>query len=108
MKFRHLMRSIYIFICILIAWYAWDSISHTLPQYKNEALFAPTIVLYGLTMPISLVFQLVYTFVATVMPLDQLNFGSSFINWLIKTWLPLVAIGYLQYFVVLPYFIKKK
>lgn len=104
---RWFVQMIYFASCVGIVWYAWASWSNALPQYKNEALIIPTILLYGITLPISLLVQIVYTGLAFVTPLDQVNLGSTFINWIVKTWILLVVTGYVQWFVILPRIIHK-
>lgn len=104
---RRLVQFFYFVASIGIAWYAWASWSDALPPYKNEALLIPTILLYGLTLPISLLVQAVYTSLAFVTPLDQINLGSAFVNWMVKTWVLLVIAGYVQWFVIFPRLIRK-
>jgi len=105
---RQAAQFLYFIACVGIAWYAWASWSDAMPPYKNEALFIPTILLYGLTLPISLLVQGVYTGLAFVMPLDQINLGSAFVNWMVKTWGLLVVAGYAQWFVILPRLVESR
>jgi hypothetical protein len=91
-----------------ILWYAWASWSDALSPYQNEALLIPTMLLYALTLPISLLVQIVCTSLAFLTPLDQINLGSTFANWMVKTWALLVIAGYVQWFMILPRLIRKR
>lgn len=99
---QRLAQALFIAVCVGLAWYAWSSWSAALPQYKNEALVVPTILLYAVTLPGSLLVQLVCTGLALVTPIDQLDVGTAFSNWIFKTWGPLTVVGYLQWFVFVP------
>jgi TRAP-type C4-dicarboxylate transport system permease small subunit len=101
-----LAQALFIAACIGVAWYAWSSWSDALPQYKNEALNIPTVLLYTVTLPASLAAQLIYTGLALVMPIDRLDAGTAFLNWMFKTWGPLTLAGYLQWFVLLPRLVR--
>jgi TRAP-type C4-dicarboxylate transport system permease small subunit len=101
-----LTRALFIVACIGLAWFAWSSWSEALPQYKNEALTIPTLVLYAVTLPAGLVFQLIYTGFALVTHIDRLDVGTAFLNWIFKTWGPLTIAGYLQWFVLVPRLIR--
>lgn len=103
---ERLAQALFIAICVGLAWYAWSSWSEALPQYKNEALTIPTVLLYALTIPASLVVQLLYTGLALVTPIDRLDAGTAFLNWMFKTWGPLTVVGYLQWFVFVPRLVR--
>jgi small-conductance mechanosensitive channel len=95
-------QALFIAACVGLAWYAWSSWSEALPQYRNEALTIPTLLLYALTFPASLGVQLLYTGLALVTPIDRLDVGTAFLTWVFKTWEPLTVFGYLQWFVFVP------
>lgn len=99
---ERLAQALFIAVCVGLAWYAWSSWSEALPKYKNEALTIPTILLYAVTLPASLLVQLLYTGLALVTPVDRLDAGTAFLNWMFKTWGPLTVVGYLQWFVFVP------
>lgn len=92
--------------CVGVAWYAWSSWSDALPQYKNEALTIPTVLLYAVTFPASLAVQLIYTGLALVTSFDRLDAGTAFLNWMSRTWVPLTMAGYLQWFVLVPRLVR--
>ena len=101
-----LVRALFIVSHIGLAWYAWSSWSDALPQYKNEALFISSIVLYALAFPASLAVQLIYTGLTLITPIDQLNTGTAFLTWMVMTWGPLTIVGYLQWFVFVPRLVR--
>jgi TRAP-type C4-dicarboxylate transport system permease small subunit len=101
-----LAQALFIAASVGIAWYAWSSWSDALPQYKNEALTIPTVLLYAVTLPASLAVQLIYTGLALVTPIDRLDAGTAFLNWMFKTWGPLTVAGYLQWFVLVPRLVR--
>lgn len=105
---RQAAQLLYFMASVGIAWYAWACWSDALPPYKNETLLVPTILLYGLTLPISLLVQGVYTGLAFLTPPDQINLGSAFVNWMVKTWFLLVIAGYVQWFEISPRLIRKR
>jgi len=100
--FKWFAQVIFLAACVGLVWYAWASWSETLPQYKNEAFIIPTILLYVLTLPASLLVEVIYMGLAVLTPIDQLDLGTAFLNWLFKTWGPLTIAGYLQWFVFVP------
>lgn len=97
----------FIAVCIGLAWYTWTSLSEALPQYKGEGFIIPTIVLYGLTLPASLLVQVVYAGLVCVTQLDRLDVGTTFLHWLLKTWGPLTIAGYVQWFVFVPCIVRR-
>jgi Na+/H+-dicarboxylate symporter len=99
---ERLAQVLFIAVCVGLVWYAWLSWSGALPQYKSEALTIPTALLFVLTFPASLVVQLLYTGLALVTPIDRLDAGTAFLNWMFKIWGPLTVFGYLQWFVFVP------
>jgi putative Mn2+ efflux pump MntP len=99
---KRLAQALFIGVCVGLVWQAWSSWSEALPQYKNEALTSPTVLLYAVTLPGSLLVQLVYTGLALVTSIDRLDVGTAFLNWMFKTWGPLTVVGYLQWFVFVP------
>jgi small-conductance mechanosensitive channel len=99
---ERLAQALFIAVCVGLAWYAWSSWSETLPPYKNEAFIIPTILLYALTLPGSLLVQLLYTGLALVTPVDRLDAGTAFLSWMFGVWGPLTVVGYLQWFVFVP------
>lgn len=101
-------KIIFIVACVGILCYAWLSWLDAFTQYKNEAFIIPTILLYIITFPLSLLVQLAYTSISSIIPIDQFNIGTLFLNWLFKTWLPLFVVGYLQWFVLIPYLRHKQ
>jgi len=101
-----LAQAFFIAACVGLAWYAWASWAEALPQYKNEALTIPTVLLYALTLPASLAVQMIYTGLALVTPIDRLDAGTAFLNWMFKTWGPLTIAGYLQWFVLVPRLVR--
>jgi small-conductance mechanosensitive channel len=101
-----LVRALFIAASVGLAWYAWSSWLEALPQYKNETLIIPTLLLYALTFPASLVVQLLYTGLALVTPIDQFDMGTTYLNWMLTTWGPLTFFGYLQWFVLVPRLIR--
>jgi small-conductance mechanosensitive channel len=103
---KQLVRTLFITACAGLAWYAWSSWSEAPPQYKNEALIIPTLVLYAVTLPASLLVQLIYTALALILPIDRFDVGTAFLNWMFKTWCPLTIIGYLQWFVFVPHMVR--
>jgi hypothetical protein len=103
---RQSILKLFCVTCIVLAVYAWYLWLEALPQYKNEIFIIPTIILYTLTFPISLIIQIIYTGMAFVMPIDKINIGSEFLNWIIITWLPLSVFGYLQWFVWVPRLVR--
>lgn len=105
---KRLASAIFVASCIAVAWYAWDSWLEALPQYEREALIIPTILLYVLTFPASLIVQLFYTGLALVTPIDQFDVETAFLNWMFKTWGPLTIVGNLQWFVLLPWLWRKR
>lgn len=100
-------RTIYFIAGAGIAGYAWVSWSDALPLYKDETLFVPTILLYVLALPISVLVQVVYIGLTLLAPPAQINFGSAFLNWMAKTWALLVIAGYMQWFVIFPRIIHR-
>lgn len=104
---RWLARAMYIAVCGAIAWHAWSAWSDALVQYRNEKLATATILIYGLTLPISMLVGLLYAGFAALAPIDRLDFGSPIVNWLIETWAPLAIAGYVQWFVVSPWLTRK-
>jgi hypothetical protein len=103
---KWISRTLFSVACVGLAWYAWVLWLEALPQYKNETLIVPTILLYVLTFPASLVAQGVYTGLALIVP-DYFNMSNVFLNWLYKTWVPLTAIGWIQWFVLFPWWLRK-
>jgi hypothetical protein len=103
---KRLVRTLFVTACAGLAWYAWSSWSEAPTQYKNEALTIPTLVLYAVTLPASLLVQLIYTVLALVTPIDRFDAGTAFLNWIFKTWWPLTTIGYLQWFVFVPRMVR--
>jgi TRAP-type C4-dicarboxylate transport system permease small subunit len=103
---KRLARALFIAVCVGLGWYAWSLWSEASSQYKNEALTIPTILLYVLTLPGSLLVQLIYSGLALVTPIDRLDAGTAFLNWMVKTWGPLTVVGYLQWFVFVPRLIR--
>ena len=103
---QRLCRILFISASLALAWYAWSAWASALPQYKNEALVIPTVILYAGTLPVSLLIQLVYTILAHLTPLDRAEFGSGILNWMITTWLPLTVSGYLQWFILAPRMVR--
>jgi TRAP-type C4-dicarboxylate transport system permease small subunit len=99
---ERLAQALFIAVCVGLAWYAWSSWAEALPQYRNEALTIPTFLLYAMTLPGSLLVQLLYTGLALVIPVDRFDAGTAFLNWMLKTWGPLTVVGYLQWFVFVP------
>lgn len=96
------VQALFVAACVTVDWYAWSSWSDALPQYRNEALIIPTVLLYAVTFPAGLVFQLIYTALAQITPIGQLNAGTAFWSWMLATWVPLTAIGFLQWFFLVP------
>ena len=103
---ERLAQVLFIAVCVGLAWYAWSSWSEALPQYKNESLTIPTILLYAVTLPGSFLVQLIYTGLAFMTPIDRLDAGTAFLNWMFKTWGPLTVAGYLQWFVLVPRLVR--
>lgn len=101
-----LAKALFIAAHVGVAWYAWSSWSDALPQYKNEALFISSILLYVVTLPASLAVQLIYTGLALVTPIDRLDAGTAFLTWMLMTWGPLTVAGYLQWFVLVPRLVR--
>lgn len=77
-----------------------------MPQYKNEALIKVTLMLYVLTLPLSLLVGLIYAGLVLVTPIDQLDAGTAFLTWMLVTWGPLTVAGYLQWFVLVPRLVR--
>lgn len=96
------VQALFVVVHVGLAWYAWSSWSGALPQYKSEALFTSSIMLYAVTFPASLAAQLIYTAVAQVTPIEQFDAGTAFLTWMLMTWVPLTVAGYLQWFVFVP------
>lgn len=101
-----LARVLFIAAHVAVAWYAWSSWLDALPQYKNEALFISSILLYAVTLPASLVVQLIYAGLAMVTPIDRFDAGTAFLTWMLMTWGPLTVAGYLQWFVLVPRLVR--
>jgi hypothetical protein len=105
-KLYALVQALFIAACAGLAWYAWSSWSEALPQYKNETLIKATLMLYVLTLPSSCLFGLIYAGLVLTTPIDRLDAGNAFLNWMFHTWAPLTAAGYLQWFVLAPRLIR--
>jgi hypothetical protein len=101
-----LARALFVAAYVGVLWYAWSSWSDALPQYKNEALIKVTLMLYMLTFPSSVLVGLIYAGLAPTFPIEQLDVGTAFLNWMFNTWGPLTIIGYLQWFVFVPRMVR--
>lgn len=101
-----LTQLLFIATCVAVVWLGWSSWSGALPQYKNEALTIPTLLLYLVALPTSVAVQLIYMLLALFTPIDRIDAGTGFLNWLFKTWVPLTVAGYLQWFVFLPRLVR--
>jgi len=97
-----LAQGLYIVFSVGLALYGWLSWIDALPQYKNESLTIPTVLLYAVTLPGSFVVQALFTALSLVFPVDRFDMGSGLLNWMIKAWGPLTVVGYLQWFVLVP------
>lgn len=104
---KRLAQVAFVVACGGLAWYAWASWSVALPQYKNEVLVVPTFLLYMLTLPASLVIQLISTGLTLILPIDRLDAGTGFLNWMFKTWMPLTIAGYWQWFTFVPRLLRR-
>lgn len=102
-----LARILFVAAYVGLALYAWSSWAEAQPQYKNEVLIKVTLILYFTTLPSSLLVGLIYAGLVLVIPIDHLDAGAAFLNWLCKTWGPLAIAGYLQWFVLLPWLWRK-
>jgi Na+/H+-dicarboxylate symporter len=102
-----LIRALFIAICVGLAWCAWSSWSEAPPQYKNETLIKATIMLYALTLPSSCLLGLIHAGLILMIPMDRLDAGSAFLNWMFQTWAPLTVAGYLQWFVLVPRLVRR-
>lgn len=97
-----LARALFIVAYFGVAIYSWSSWSEALPQYKNEALFISSILLYAMTFPASLLVQLTYIALGQLISIDNFDAGTGFMTWMFLTWTPLTLAGYLQWFVLVP------
>ena len=104
---ERLVRVLFIAVCVGLVLYGWSVWSGALPQYKNEALIKVTIILYIITLPSSFLVGMIYAGVALIMPIQQLDAGTAFLSWMIQTWGPLTVVGYVQWFVLLPWLWQK-
>ncbi|MDR2207943.1 MAG: hypothetical protein LBE22_03075, partial [Azoarcus sp.] len=91
-----LARILFIAAGVGLAWYVWLSWLGALPQYKHEALIEGTLMLYMLIFPSSVLFGFIFAALTIITPIDQINAGNAFLNWMFTTWGPMVIFGYCQ------------
>jgi small-conductance mechanosensitive channel len=95
-------RIVYLVASVVLAIYAFNAHGNALPQYKNETLLAVTIVLYLAALPLSVVYGVVFGYFAEWLQLEKV-LPERLAFWFAFEWLPMVALGYVQWFLALPW-----
>ena len=112
MKIKRFLQFLYLLSCLLVAMYAWSIYSEPPSVYDHERpIVIGMIFLFGLAFPSGFLYGIFFAAAMQVMPfletIDFINTGSKYIDMLIEIWLPLTVIGYLQWFVALPWLWRK-
>lgn len=86
-------------------WFGWSNWEIALPQYKRETLIVPWVVMMLLAFPCSLIFQTAIIFAPSFLSMEW-RF-ESLEGWVLTEWLPMFVLGLLQWFILLPWLLRK-